>query len=433
MDYRNWRKSSGWLYLVLHPLAYVAYQLLFKKIYLHNRQGVKADTPVIIAANHPTAFVDPILFCLFFDPPVYNMTRGDIFRNPFFRKILESVNMFPVFRRRDGFDGRDRNDEVFEYCQHKLKEGVAVNIFVEGEHHLDKQVLPAQKGIARIAFGTYERHQLDELQIVPVGCNYISGERPRDEVTVIVGQPIFVKDYWDSYRQNPANAIAQLCRDIECALREQCCYHIEDRRNYALAEHLLEIWRNDNPARHLPVIEHNAERFFGEKKLLNRLNTLSEKERCELSQQTGAYFSALRKAKLTDEALVRPDQSSLLWLLFLVLAAPLALAGYLVGWPVRAFCRWITHKTVKKAEFRTSVLSGVAIVTGPVYAALLYLCGWLTDRGWLMAAALLLPISVWLSMYWHETLLRWSASRRAWLHVSRKELLEMRKGIAVVS
>jgi 1-acyl-sn-glycerol-3-phosphate acyltransferase len=265
MDYRNWRKSSGWLYMVYHPMAHIAYRLLFKKIYLHNRQGIKADAPVLIAANHPTAFVDPILFCIFFDPPVYNMTRGDLFRKPFFRRILEGVNMFPVFRRRDGFDGRDRNDEVFEYCQRKMMEGVAVNIFVEGEHHLDKRVLPAQKGIARVAFGTYERHRLDELQIVPVGCNYISGERPRDEVQVIVGQPIFVKDYWGSYQQNPANAIAQLCRDIETALREQCCYHIEDRKDYALAEQLLEIWRNDRPAKHLPIVEHNAGRFFGRK------------------------------------------------------------------------------------------------------------------------------------------------------------------------
>jgi hypothetical protein len=166
---------------------------------------------------------------------------------------------------------------------------------------------------------------------------------------------------------------------------------------------------------------------------LNRLNALPEEERHELRQRAGAYFRALRKAELTDEALVRPDQGSLLWLLFLVLAAPLALAGYLISWPVRALSRWVTRKAVKKAEFRTSVLSGVAIVTGPVYAALLYLCGWMTDWGWLMAAALLLPIGAWLSMYWRETLLRWSVSRRALSHVERESLLEMREGLGVAN
>jgi hypothetical protein len=82
--------------------------------------------------------------------------------------------MFPVYRKKDGYGERDRNDEVFDYVKGKLLEGVAVNIFVEGEHHLDKRVLPMQKGIARIAFGTYQDHRLDDLQIVPVGCNYNS-------------------------------------------------------------------------------------------------------------------------------------------------------------------------------------------------------------------------------------------------------------------
>ena len=32
--------------------------------------------------------------------------------------------MFPVFRQRDGYQGRDRNDEVFEFCQQKLQDRV---------------------------------------------------------------------------------------------------------------------------------------------------------------------------------------------------------------------------------------------------------------------------------------------------------------------
>ena len=117
MDYRNIRKSKGWIYNLLLPSIHLEYRKLFQKIHLHNRKGVPANKPVLIASNHPTAFIDPLFFCIFFDPPVYNMTRGDIFRKPFFRKLLEHCNMFPVYRQRDGYDKRDRNDEVFEYCQ----------------------------------------------------------------------------------------------------------------------------------------------------------------------------------------------------------------------------------------------------------------------------------------------------------------------------
>lgn len=425
MDYRLVRQSSGWLYLIFHPLVHITYRLLFRKIYLHNRPGVKANTPVLIAANHPTAFIDPIFFCLFFDPPVYNMTRGDIFRKPFFRKMLESVNMFPVYRRRDGYDGRDRNDEVFEYCQRKLQEGVAVNIFVEGEHHLDKRVLPAQKGIARIAFGTYERHPMDDLQIVPVGCNYIYGDRSRDEAKVIVGQPIFVKDYWAAYTQNPGAAISQLCRDIEISLKK-ICYHIENREDDELAEQLLSLWRNEHPAVFLPVVEHQAPRFFEEKKLLDRLNALPEAEKQSLKNKVDTYFTALQNAGLTDEALMQPRLSRPSWLLMLLARAPAASAGYVIGFPVRYLSRYLTSKMVKKAEFFTSVLMGMATVFSIIYVLLLLLVAWLLDWPWLVTMALLLPVLVWISIFWKESWLRWNAARKASVHPDKKTLLDLR-------
>lgn len=411
MDYRLIRQSSGWLYWILHPIVHVVYRLLFRKIYLHNRKGVKANTPVLIAANHPTAFIDPIFFCIFFDPPVYNMTRGDIFRKPFFRKLLEGVNMFPVYRRRDGFEGRSRNDEVFEYCLRKMKAGVAVNIFVEGEHHLDKRVLPAQKGIARIAFGAYERHRLDDLQIVPVGCNYIHGDQTRDEAKVIVGSPIFVKDYWADYEQNPSATTIKLCQDIEEALKK-ICYHIDERSDDKLAERLHLLWRNDHPAAHLPVVEHSADRFFGEKVLLNRLNALGAEEKQLVREQCDAYFTKLKKAGLSDEALVNPGHGALKWLLFLAITAPLAATGYLIGWPIRVASFWTTRKVVKKREFYTSVLMGVALILGTCYFLVLMATGFILNKPWLVTLALLMPILAWISVFWKETWVRWRAARK---------------------
>lgn len=428
MDYRLVRQSSGWLYLVVHPIAHVVYRLLFRKIYLHNRRGIKAKTPVLIAANHPTAFIDPIFFCLFFDPPVYNMTRGDIFQKPFFRRLMESVNMFPVFRRRDGYEGRDRNDEVFEFCQKKLRQGVAVNIFVEGEHHLDKRVMPLQKGIARIAFGTYERHKMDDLQVVPVGCNYVHGDLARDEAKIIVGDPIFVKDYWAAYQENQNATIIQLCRDIETALKS-ICYHIEDKADDTLAEQLLALWRNDHAAAHWPIIEHRATRFFGEKALLDHLNSIPASTKNTLRESTTKYFSALDKAGTNDECLTHPEHANTSWILFLLLCSPLALAGFLVGWPVRALARWVAQKTVKKREFYTSILMGVAMVAGAFYFLGLLLIGLLSGASWLVSVALLMPVLVWVSMFWKETMLRWEFARKAKAHPERERLLSMRKEV----
>ncbi|MBL7828895.1 MAG: 1-acyl-sn-glycerol-3-phosphate acyltransferase, partial [Saprospiraceae bacterium] len=296
MDYRHVRKSN-FIYNLFHPMLHPEYRIVFRKIYFHRKNIVPANKPVLIAANHPSAFIDPIFFCIFFNPPVFNMTRGDIFRKPFFRKMLESMNMFPVFRHRDGYDQRDRNDEVFEFCRKKLKEGVAVNIFVEGEHHLDKRILTIQKGLARVAFGAYEKDRDDELQIFPIGCNYFFGDAERDEAKIIVGDPLFVKDYWELYQQNQAAAITKLCNDIRAALI-RICYHIEDKNDDRLANQLLLLRRSDNPDTMLPIVHHHADRFFEEKAMLNGLNTLPAGEKEALRSNVEAYLAALKQSGL---------------------------------------------------------------------------------------------------------------------------------------
>jgi 1-acyl-sn-glycerol-3-phosphate acyltransferase len=428
MDYRYARQSTGWTYLFLTPLVKVVYLLLFRKIYLHNRKSVKPNTPVLIAANHPTAFIDPCFFTTFFDPPVYNMTRGDIFRKPFFRMLLESCNMFPVFRQRDGYTDKDRNDEAFEFSQNKLCKRVAVNIFVEGEHHLDKRILPIQKGIARIAFATYAQHQLEDLQVVPVGCNYNHGQQTRDEAKIIVGTPLFIKDYWPTYEQNPNIAVNQLCRDILKALKA-ICYHIEDRADDEFAEQLLTLWRTDHPADRLPVIEYQASRFWGEKAILDQLNLMPEPEKNRHRELTTTYFNALENAAIKDEALMHPAHAKPEWLLFLIPFAPIALLGFLLGWPVRFLAYGVAQKKVKKQEFYTSVLMGMGVIVGFIYFLGMFTCGILLSAPWLVTLALLLPLLAWVYIFWKETLLRWKAAKKAKFYPGREHLLALRKAV----
>jgi 1-acyl-sn-glycerol-3-phosphate acyltransferase len=407
----------------------LSYRLLFRKIYLQNAKGVPGDQPVIIAANHPTAFIEPILFCQFFDPPVYNMTRGDIFRKPLARKILEGFNMFPVFRQRDGYSGRDRNDEVFEFCQRKLRKRVAVNIFVEGEHHLDKRLrTPLKKGLARIAFGTYENYPMDDLQIVPVGSNFLHGDRARDEVKVIVGTPIFVKDYWPIYLENPSRAVNQLNRAIETALKS-ICYEVESEADDALAAQLLELLQSEHPQNLLPVVERTGERFFREKAALDRLNALPAEPKEALRAQCDHYFGALEAAGLNDAALHNPPHASLGWAAFLLLGFAPFVVGHLLSWPVRRLARAVANKLVKKREFYTSVLLGIGHLSGMLWGLLLLTIGLVWQQPIVLSLALLFPVLTWFSMTYREIFQRWAAARKALSSTARENLLEMRARI----
>jgi hypothetical protein len=356
------------------------------------------------------------------------MTRGDIFKKPLFRKMMESINMFPVYRMRDGYAGRDRNDEVFDYCIEKLREERVVTIYVEGEHHLEKVVRPAKKGFARIAFGAFERYAQDNLQIIPAGSNYQWGDRPRDVAMVNVGPPIFVKDYWALYQENQGKAINKLCADLEEALKK-VCFHLETPEDGPLLEQLLELHRGDHLFTALPIVQYNTKRYELEKEVCNHLNDMPLAEKQNLKNKTDHYFGALEAAGLTDLGLKTPKRGAW-WAigLFLLGLIPF-LVGYVSSWPLMRLAHWSTGRLVKKREFVSSVMMGIGFIAGTVYYLLLLIAGICTLQAFWIGLGLSLPILGWFSMFYREMWAGWRAARKAISHPKRAELLALRESI----
>ena len=203
MHFSQLHKSDGLVYNTLVQPCLWGLHAMMRRIELYGKEKIPIDKPIIIAANHPTAFIDPILLCALLDQPIYNMTRGDIFNHKLASKLLYSCNMFPVYRAKDGYHGPKRNDEVFDYVFNQLAQKKTISVFVEGQHHLDHTVKPAQKGIAIIAQNAYLRiEECKDLEIYPVGINYLEGDKSWDEVSIIIGDPIKVSDFFDKKLQN---------------------------------------------------------------------------------------------------------------------------------------------------------------------------------------------------------------------------------------
>lgn len=428
MKLKNLLKSEGFLYQVLWSFGVTMHMGFFRKVYFHNREGVPDDKPVLLAVNHPTAFVDPLLLCIFLPTPIYNMTRGDIFRKPFFRKLMEQVNMFPVFRVRDGYTEQDRNDAVFDFCFKKLSNKDVVTIYVEGEHHLEKRVRPIQKGIGRIALAAYEKYKMEDLQIIPVGCNYQYGDRARDVAMVNVGAPIFVRDYWALHQENPNRALLQLCRDVENALKT-VCYHLENIEDQPLAEHLLSLQRSERPASPLPPILYSNKRFLHEKAVLDRLNALPAAEKTTLLTKTAAYFKTLSEAGIEDAWIMNPAWGRNAWLLLLAFGLPFYLVGSLSSWPLRRLAYWVADTKVKKKEFYGSVIIGVGYLFGLLYYGIQALIGISTwDPRW-MALGLVMPLVAYAALLYGEFWTRWKGARSALACPTKEDILQKRAAI----
>jgi len=82
-----------------------------------------------------------------------------------------------------------------------MKEGACIGIFPEGGSHDRTDLLPLKAGVAIIAFGTLELHNV-AVPVVPIGLNYYRRNRFRGRAVVEFGPPIYVPEHlMDQYKE----------------------------------------------------------------------------------------------------------------------------------------------------------------------------------------------------------------------------------------
>ena len=88
--------------------------VFFKRNKISNIKNIQVKGPVILAMNHPNAFMDPVAFsALAYPPRVRYLARGDAFKKGVITWILESFGIIPIFRIQDGRkEGLLKNDET---------------------------------------------------------------------------------------------------------------------------------------------------------------------------------------------------------------------------------------------------------------------------------------------------------------------------------
>jgi 1-acyl-sn-glycerol-3-phosphate acyltransferase len=259
------------LYRLLRPLVRLALQVFFKKIYLHGVENLPKNRPFIIAGNHQTAFFEPILLACFLPMPVHSMSRGDMFAKPFFRKMLTSMNMIPIFRFRNGFGGLRQNGESFEKSYEVLKKNGSILIFSEGNVSIKKRLRSLQKGTARMALGAVEAG-VENMCIVPVGISYTYADQPRCEAMIEIGQLIELQPFMNDYILNEQRGITQLTKAIHTNLLP-LVVHIEAPKNDELAEKHFLAARNAVNVPIFPVLNRSNVPFLREKNIANQINS----------------------------------------------------------------------------------------------------------------------------------------------------------------
>ncbi len=180
------------LYQFLKILSRLAMLVWCRRVIINKPDFLKEKGPLLIASNHPNSFLDSVILDTIFHQPVWNLARGDAFKNKVISRILRALKMFPVYRTSEGTENLSENYKTFDACLSIFRQNGVVAIFSEGKCINEWHLRPLKKGTARLAIKAWEENI--PLKVLPVGINYSSFQRFGKNIFINFGDLIVKED-----------------------------------------------------------------------------------------------------------------------------------------------------------------------------------------------------------------------------------------------
>ena len=202
---------------------------LLKKKNVFGIENIPKEGAVLFIGNHQNALVDALIIPAITKRKIHFLARAGVFKKNIVKRFLSTLNMLPAYRIRDGVENMNKNYDVFNLCVEILKNKGAIEIFAEGEHHLERRIIPLKKGFARIILSTLQKYPETKIQIVPIGLNYNSHLNFPSKVAVYFGKPILANPHFNTL--NPDVSFSSIIKKVSSELKK-LTIHIEDEENY---------------------------------------------------------------------------------------------------------------------------------------------------------------------------------------------------------
>jgi 1-acyl-sn-glycerol-3-phosphate acyltransferase len=165
----------------------------------HGIENIPHNQPVLFCPTHSNSFLDGLFLCVYLDQPMFALARGDAFRNPKAKIILEKFKLLPIFRQSEGEADADvKNQQSFDTCHQLFKGNQYVLIFPEGVAKHQKEVLPMKKGAVLMMKRAWSEQI--PVQVIPVGIAYNHFKAWDKKCDVTFGKPLLMSDF-----SNPAS------------------------------------------------------------------------------------------------------------------------------------------------------------------------------------------------------------------------------------
>jgi glycerol-3-phosphate O-acyltransferase/dihydroxyacetone phosphate acyltransferase len=351
----------------LRNKLYFFFRTFFKRLQVKNADRIRVANPMLVTMNHPNSFMDTIaISAALFYPRTYYMARGDAFKPGLITFILKAIGIVPIYRLRDGggHSSVKKNLDSFKVVYDLLDKRKKIIVLAEGISLLERRLQPIQKGTAKMAFSYLEQGGRDDLKILPIGVNYTTPSKFRGDVYYQIGEPILVKDFYEEYTKQPAQAILQLTNLIEERMKP-LVPTLLDKENDVVIEQLQPILKRQYITEHhlnYNNLEHQQQYW---EFVIAKLNSLTQKQAEKMASfrtQVADYTEQLQQLKLRDHLIynVANNKNNLAFVHFIILIVgyPFYAIGKTLNFIPYYYGKRIADKTCKDIEFHAAVNFG---------------------------------------------------------------------------
>ncbi len=398
--------SLGYAF-VSNFFARPALMLFYRNVFVLHAKQVPGKGPVIFAPNHQNALMDALCILLTKNRQPVFVARADIFQKPIIIKILHFLRILPIYRKRDGVETSDNNQETFDILLKVLQHDRAVGIMPEGTHNKTKHLRVLQKGVFRFAMQAQEKYgDHPGVKIIPVGLEYSDTRKFRSDVLVNYGVAIEMSDYYQLYTENP-NRCFKVLQDTLSEKMKAGMIDIENETYYDEIERIRVLYA-DKAMRKLNLPRNAENQLRAQQKIIASLQDLTKENPTMMDVLCGQikeYVAILEKHNYRDWVVARQPYhlgGLVFRSLFSLIGIPFWLLGMLFNY-VPYKLSDISSRKVKDPQFVSSVQFVAGMVLFPLYHLVMIIlfavfipCIW----GKFLMAILLIPFGLFAFKYY---------------------------------
>jgi len=290
-------------------------RLYYARIALRHGENLPVSGPILFLGLHRNGAMDGLVYRQALGPVVF-MISTQLRRNWFARLFFDGI---AVARSKDA--QANDNPAALQRCVDHLRSGGRLFVFPEGTSSLGPRHLPFKSGAAWLIADCLAT--CSNLTVIPVGIHYECAWAFRSKVEVVVGEPIST----DGLPESSLARIKELRRRIQSALEEVGL-------NVASAETQREL----EQLAYVSTLATPRSWFDSLKALESGVPTpIRERARALEPQLQGRHLLRHQGVPLF------PMRSPALYLMVLLLMAPMVLTGIAVNLPP-LLAGWIAGK-----------------------------------------------------------------------------------------